>query len=100
MKHWLCRIQVTKAGQISVDYNNSSTNLQIHQVKILSNKMALASWLLLLKTAEIHTSYFLKIFRCLTGQKQKSPHCYANLRGTLNRYEHLIKVRLHYNVLT
>ena len=28
--------------------------------------------------------------------KKKSPHCCANLRGTLNYYEHLIKVLLHY----
>ena len=31
----------------------------------------------------------------LTPKKQKSLHCYANLRGTLNRYENLVKVRLH-----
>ena len=36
----------------------------------------------------------------LAPKKQKSPHYYTNLRGTLNRYEHLIKVRLHYSVLT
>ena len=32
--------------------NNNTTNLWIPQVEILSNKMALASWLLLFKTAE------------------------------------------------
>ena len=52
--------------------------------------MALASWLLLLKTTGIHAVSLQK--------KQESPQCYANLRGTLNRYEHLIKVRLHYSV--
>ena len=68
-------------------------------MKLLSNKMALASWLLILKTTEILVYYFLKIFRSLP-KKQESAHCYVNLRGTLNCYEHLIKVRLHYSVLT
>ena len=31
--------------------------------------MALASWLLLLKTTEIHASYFLIIFLCLANKK-------------------------------
>ena len=57
--------------------------------------------LLLLKTTEMHASYFLKIFRCLTAKKKKkSPHCNTNLRGILNHHEHLVNVRLHYNLLT
>ena len=36
MKHWLDNFHST---------NDNTTNLQIHQVKILSNKMALVSWL-------------------------------------------------------
>ena len=60
--------------------------------------MVLASWLLLLKTTEIHAYDFLKNFCCLTAKKQKTPYCYANLSFTLNCYEHLIKVRLHYSV--
>ena len=54
------------------------------------------------KTTEIHASYFLKIFCCLTAKEKiiinkyikKSLHCYENRRVTLNRYEHLIKCLL------
>ena len=66
-------------------------------MKIISNKIILASWLLLIKTTKMHAFYFFKLFRCFTANK-KSPHCYANLKGTLNRYEHVTKVRLRYNV--
>lgn len=45
--------------------------------------MTLASWLLLIKTAKIHPSYFFKILRCLTA-KTKLPHRYANHKDTLN----------------
>ena len=73
-------------------------------MKTLSNKTTLTSRFLLLKTTEIHASYFLKIFRCLTKKKKKkkkkSPHCYANPRGTLNLYEHFITCLLNLFNLT
>ena len=54
-------------------------------MKTLSNRVALASWLLLLQATGIHASCFsLKNFRSpKTKQKnKKSPHYYAKLRGT------------------
>ena len=70
--------------------NNNTTNLRIHEVKILSIKWL--SWLLLFKRTEIQESYFLLsyIVCFLTVKKKKKwPRCYANLKGTLNCYEHL-----------
>ena len=66
-------------------------------MKILSNKMALAFWLLLLRK---YTHLISSKSSALTVKKQKPPYCYENLRGILSRYEHSIKVRLHYSILT
>ena len=65
-------------------------------MKILSNKMALAFWLLLLRK---YTRLISSKSSALTVKKQKPP-CYENLRGILSRYEQSIKVRLHYSILT
>ena len=53
--------------------------------------MTLASWLLLLNTVENTGILF-------PQNLLLSPHCYADLKGTLNCYEpkHLMKIHLHY----
>ena len=60
-------------------------------MKILSNKMALASITQDNGNTRVLFPQNLPLSHCKKTKKQKSPHCYANLRGTLNRYEHLIK---------
>ena len=57
--------------------------------------MALNSWVLLLKTAE-NTGFPQDIF--LSPSKKKAPHHYKNLKGTLNRHEHLTTVHVQYTV--
>ena len=62
--------------------------------------MALASRLLLLKTTEIHPSYFLKIFHSHSEKTKITPLLckykrHFNLLWTFN-----VNIRLHYSILT
>ena len=59
--------------------------------------MALNSWVLLLKTAE-NTGVLFPQDILLSPSKKKAPHHYKNLKGTLNRHEHLTMVHVQYSV--
>ena len=75
------------------------TNLGICQVEFLSNKMALASCFILLKTAENIRALSPQYLSLCRYQTTKITHHYASLNGTLNRCKQLmIKVRLHCNI--
>ena len=60
--------------------------------------MILASWLASTnqdnKNARVLFLQNISLSHC----KKQLPHRYANLKGTLNRYEHLIQVHLHCSV--
>ena len=89
MEHRLCRMQINQF-QLA---NNNIANLRIDEVEILSIKMTLALGLFYSRQWKIQAPCF-HMFRYLP-RKNKNHPTVMQISKTLNRYEHLIKARLH-----